>query len=72
MIKLSIRKDFPPILGHHITHLLLPHYVIRIADKVKKPPIQDAVEKATSEMLLQPDWENNIVICDAIQQKPEL
>jgi hypothetical protein len=39
---------------------------------VKKPPIQDAVEKATSEMLLQPDWENNLIICDAIEQKHDL
>ena len=44
----------------------------RIADKVKKPPIQDAVERATSEMLLQPDWENNLVICDAMEQKHDL
>ena len=44
----------------------------RIADAVKKPPIQDAVEKATSEMLLQPDWENNLIICDAIEQKHDL
>jgi len=60
---------------YHLTHLPTKVHLAlspRIADKVKKPPIQDAVEKATSEMLLQPDWESNIVICDAIQQKPEL
>jgi len=43
-----------------------------IADKIRKPAIQEAVEKATSEMLLQPDWENNLVICDAIEQKRDL
>ena len=45
---------------------------VRVTDKIRKPPIQDAVEKATSDMLLQPDWDNNLIICDAIDQKQDL
>ena len=37
-----------------------------------KTPVQVAIEKATSEMLPSPDWETNLMICDAVNQKESL
>ena len=39
---------------------------------LSKTPVQTAIDKATSEMLLSPDWETNLVICDAVNQKHSL